>query len=620
MTSKGRKIAALLLAVCLVIGGALCVHAEDTHAVGDSFLGGISAYKLSASSSPSAQGWLDGELTAAAGVSAEWYVFALRQSGSYDFSRYAAALQAYDAEHHIASAVTRQKHALALYAAGGPDDVIAEWAADTVGAQGIMSYVFGLHLLRNNIPCGASLAGARSTLLSLQLSDGGFAVMGNQGDVDVTAMTVQALAPDYGSNAAVTAAVDKAIAFLSEKQKAGGQFATYGVDNAESTAQVLLALASLGIDASDPRFVKDGHTVMDGLSRYRLSSGAFCHTEGGGFSELATAQVFDALTAYRYAGGAFYRFPHAPTGVTTVRTAAPKTTAAAKTTGAAKTTARTAGGTTARPASTGTTATSSELSDSVDPSDESDASAALSESADASDGSVTVTTRTWQDPAARTAAATAALGQTAPAQTSFFSGYKGVATLVALGLGLLVCILLWALKKRSFKNYLAALVLVATVIALIWLTDIQSPDSYYSDAASAASDSVGTVTLSIRCDALGDELIRSDKAAFLPADGVILADTAFAITEGETVFDLLDAAARAHRIQVDSRGVQVGTKGSVYVSGIAYLYEFDFGELSGWMYRVNGDTPSVGCGEYELHPGDRVEWVYSVNMGRDLSG
>ena len=66
MKSKGRKIAALLLAVCLIIGGALCVYAEDTHAVGDSFLGGISAYKLSASSSPSAQGWLDGELTAAA--------------------------------------------------------------------------------------------------------------------------------------------------------------------------------------------------------------------------------------------------------------------------------------------------------------------------------------------------------------------------------------------------------------------------------------------------------------------------------------------------------------------------------------------------------------------------
>ncbi|MBR3289148.1 MAG: DUF4430 domain-containing protein, partial [Clostridia bacterium] len=243
-----------------------------------------------------------------------------------------------------------------------------------------------------------------------------------------------------------------------------------------------------------------------------------------------------------------------------------------------------------------------------DPSDRPDAS-------DASGASAPGTTQTWQNPAARTTAADKAPDP----QTRSAGGYKRIATWIVLGLGLLTGGILWLLKKRHFKNFLAVLAVVAALIALVWLTDVQTADHYYAGTVSAASDTVGTVTLSIRCDALGDELTRSDKSAFLPADGIILADTAFAITEGETVFDLLDAAARAHRIQVDSRGVQVGTKGSVYVSGIAYLYEFDFGELSGWMYRVNGDTPSVGCGEYELHPGDRVEWVYSVNMGRDLS-
>ena len=606
MTSKAKQIAALLLAAYLLLSGALCVCAADTHAVGDSFLGGIVSYKRAQDGAASTQAWLDGELTRTAGVSAEWYIFALRKSGSYDFSRYAAALMDYDAAHHVSSATTRQKHALALYAAGGPDDVIADWASGTVGGQGIMSYVFGIHLLRNNISCGASLSGARSSLLSLQLADGGFAVMGQTGDVDVTAMAVQALAPDYGADAATTAAIDKAITFLSEKPKSGGQFATYGVDNAESTAQVLLALSSLGISADDPRFVKDGHTVMDGLSLYRLSSGAFCHTAGGGFSELATAQVMDALTAYAYSGGAFYRFPHAPTAVTTVSTTAAKP--------AACTTARAtaAAGTAATTATGATTTTVSKPADASDVSDVSE----VSELSDISQptSAAPVTTKTWQDPAARTTAAA-----TVPAAAPAPGGYKGIATAVVLGLGLLTALLLWALKKRHFKNYLAVLLAVAALISLVWLTDIQTPESYYSDAAPAASDAVGTVTMSIRCDVLGDRLTESSETAFLPADGVILAETEFSVTEGETVFDLLDAAARAHRIQVDSRGVQVGTKGSVYVSGIAYLYEFDYGQLSGWMYRVNGDTPSVGCGEYELQPGDRVEWVYTLNMGRDLS-
>ncbi|MBR3290155.1 MAG: surface/cell-adhesion protein, partial [Clostridia bacterium] len=335
MRSNLIKAAAVLLAAYMIVVGALSVCAGNAYAAGDSFLGGISAYKLSASASSSTQGWIDGDLTETAGVSAEWYVFALRQSGSYDFSRYVAALRAYDAEHHVASAVTRQKHALALYAAGASDAAVADMAAGTVGGQGIMSYVFGIHLLRNGISCGASLSQAKSVLLSLQLADGGFAVMGQQGDVDVTAMTLQALAPDYRADAAVTAAADKAVAFLSGKQKAGGQFGTYGVDNAESTAQVLLAMVALGIDPSDPRFVKDGHTVIDGLAQYRLSSGAFSHTAGGGYNELATAQVFDALTAYcrMGLGSSFYRFPHAPTAAPTVKTAAPtkpahKTTAA----------------------------------------------------------------------------------------------------------------------------------------------------------------------------------------------------------------------------------------------------------------------------------------------------
>ena len=52
---------------------------------------------------------------------------------------------------------------------------------------------------------------------------------------------------------------------------------------------------------------------------------------------------------------------------------------------------------------------------------------------------------------------------------------------------------------------------------------------------------------------------------------------------------------------------------SAYVEGIHNLYEFDCGELSGWKYSVNGVVPGVGCSQYRLNDGDRIEWSYSIN-------
>ena len=58
-----------------------------------------------------------------------------------------------------------------------------------------------------------------------------------------------------------------------------------------------------------------------------------------------------------------------------------------------------------------------------------------------------------------------------------------------------------------------------------------------------------------------------------------------------------------------------GSAGMEYIAGINYLYEFDLGELSGWTYRVNGTSPSVGCGSYHPADGDTVEWIYTDGAG-----
>lgn len=80
----------------------------------------------------------------------------------------------------------------------------------------------------------------------------------------LTAKSVQALAP-YQSHKDVSAAIDKALQYLSEQQLPSGGFVKYGDEDVEEDAAVLEMLAALGISITDERFTKDGHTVLDGM-------------------------------------------------------------------------------------------------------------------------------------------------------------------------------------------------------------------------------------------------------------------------------------------------------------------------------------------------------------------
>ncbi len=50
-----------------------------------------------------------------------------------------------------------------------------------------------------------------------------------------------------------------------------------------------------------------------------------------------------------------------------------------------------------------------------------------------------------------------------------------------------------------------------------------------------------------------------------------------------------------------------------------YIYELEFGELSGWMYFVDGEAPNVGCAEYKLTGDEAIEWLYTCELGNDLN-
>lgn len=80
----------------------------------------------------------------------------------------------------------------------------------------------------------------------------------------LTAKSVQALAP-YQNRKDVSAAIDKALNYLSEQQLSSGGFVKYGDEDVEEDAAVLEMLAALDISLTDERFTKDSHTVQDGM-------------------------------------------------------------------------------------------------------------------------------------------------------------------------------------------------------------------------------------------------------------------------------------------------------------------------------------------------------------------
>lgn len=98
-------------------------------------------------------------------------------------------------------------------------------------------------------------------------------------------------------------------------------------------------------------------------------------------------------------------------------------------------------------------------------------------------------------------------------------------------------------------------------------------------------------------------------------DEIPLPPTEMTVKEDDTVLEALIRVTKEKTIQMDYRG---GRGATAYVEGIDNVYEFDRGSGSGWMYRVNGIFPDRGAGVVQLLPGDRVEWLYTTDLGKDL--
>ncbi len=417
---------------------------------------------------------------------------------------------------------------------------VLETALDhTIGEKGIMSYIYGLTMLysvsgeasytvREALPDRKNVI---DMLLTMQCADGGFTIAGDVGDVDVTAMTVQALAPEYCAGLIQTSdpeeasrlrsCVTNAISFLSEKQLQSGDYDSFGSACCESTAQTILALCSLRENPtyydgplSNTDFIKSGNTLLDGLMIYSGEDGGFSHTADTPSNDMASSQALCALTALMYDG----------------KTDIP--------------------------------------GQSVVPADQ------------------------------------IKKADTASGEKSAFP-LKIVIPAVILVSALAYGITL-TLKRKKPIHLISALVVAVLAIGLFFGLDIRSRSSFENEKSNVLLSEKSAEALNISFTI----------SAATVTDKVIYPENNLYIAPDSSVFDVLSEVCRTENIQLDYESSSV--YGLAYIKGIDSIYEYDHGELSGWMYRVNGEMPNIGVGYYKVKEGDKVEILYSTNIGRDL--
>ena len=251
-------------------------------------------------------------------IGGEWMVIGLIRSGREVPEEYYDNVIAYVQENidenqrlHRAKSTENARLILALTALGkdvtnvdGHNLLLGLTDMAYVQKQGINGPIWALIAFDSGnypVPEGGDVSREAliQVILDAQLTDGGWALSGSTSDPDMTGMAIQALAPYYDSNANVKKAVDEAVAWLSVAQNEDGGFSSVDGANIESVAQVVVALAALGINAdTDPRFIKNGVSAFDALCTFYVEGGGFRHTPDGKLDGMATEQGYYALTAY----------------------------------------------------------------------------------------------------------------------------------------------------------------------------------------------------------------------------------------------------------------------------------------------------------------------------------
>ncbi len=134
---------------------------------------------------------------------------------------------------------------------------------------------------------------------------------------------------------------------------------------------------------------------------------------------------------------------------------------------------------------------------------------------------------------------------------------------------------------------------------------------------SAASSSTTSNNITVSFTLLGDSIHGdSDTKHTLKAGNLTtwISKTSISVEKGSKVIDVLEKA-------LSKNGIGFKNDDGNYVSEIKGLAEFTNGELSGWMYTLNGVHSELGVAEQTLTNGDKIVFHYTddytVEQGSD---
>ncbi|OMD49078.1 hypothetical protein BSK56_09605 [Paenibacillus borealis] len=259
------------------------------------------------------------EYMLSSGVTSEWQAVGLAQAGYKVPESYVRLLEqkVRTANGSFAAVTDYARIVLAVQAVGAdpanfagngsePGFNLVEriYNSDKMSGQTLNNPVYALLALDSgNYTIGAdakwSKAALLSEILSKQNADGGFALTSGASEPDMTAMALTALAA-HKSDPVVATAGQKAVAWLSAAQDSNGGFG----GSSESAAQVIIGLASFGVDPEGAEFTKGEADLISRLLSFSVEGGGFAHNQGGNVNAFATEQGLQALVAYTlYSGG-----------------------------------------------------------------------------------------------------------------------------------------------------------------------------------------------------------------------------------------------------------------------------------------------------------------------------
>ena len=152
------------------------------------------------------------------------------------------------------------------------------------------------------------------------------------------------------------------------------------------------------------------------------------------------------------------------------------------------------------------------------------------------------------------------------------------------------------MKKRIIASILTVVILICATCAC------SGKNESYAYSA--------TVTVSCENILKDISVISEEKQELVPEDGYILKDVNVGFNEGERAFTVLERALKENKIQFEHE--------SAYVKGIGNIYEFDAGDMSGWLFKVNGEYGDMGLGDTTLSDGDTLLMFYACDYMTDM--